>query len=226
MLTGHPGHASSAESAVATRSTLQRQNHVMDSISNLLFGFFRLEEILSKHSGVFDPSTDLSVDCVKVDNIHNLVKSKTNQDREWTIVTLSCMENDLCMSSDHTAYLGVMPQSGTHLTRTRLVEELQKVIGRTGLEPNQFSGHSFTGLATVASVRGIPDSQIKLLGRLISTAFQVYLKPSITEMAQLTSRSPLLGHQDCSVSEPIQECYAMPEFILTVQSYTGRHYYT
>ena len=54
----------------------------------------------------------ISVDCVKKDNIYNLrkiqigvVKLKTDQDRRQTIINLPHTEDDLCMSSGHTAYL-------------------------------------------------------------------------------------------------------------------------
>lgn len=190
------------------------------------FGFFRSGEICAKQSGAFDPSTDLSMDCVKVDNLLNprviqirLAKSKTDQGREGAIINLPRTEDDLCPVAallTWLVYRGNFPgplflfQSGAHLTRARLVEELRKAMERTGLEPNQFSGHSFRiGAATAAAARGIPDSQIKLLGRWKSAAFQLYLKPSGTQMAQLASRlsqvPALLEHgQDHSAVERTQ----------------------
>ena len=53
------------------------------------FHFFRLHEICSGHAESFDPSTELSVENVRVDSIHNsrvthiwLAKSKMDQIRE------------------------------------------------------------------------------------------------------------------------------------------------
>ena len=81
------------------------------------------------------------------------------------------------------------------------MEELWKAMERAGLELNHFSGHGFRiGTATTATVRGIPDSQIKLLGGWKSTAFQFYLKLLSMQITQLAGRlaqmSPLPGQHD------------------------------
>ena len=80
-------------------------------------------------------------------------------------------------------------RSGSHLTRAAFVRELWKALLGVGWDPNYYSGHSFRrGAATTAAASGIPDSHIKLLGRWRSEAFQVYLKPSDHQMANLVAR--------------------------------------
>ena len=169
------------------------------------FGFFRSGEICAGHSESFDPSADLSVDNVKVDSVHNprtirirLSKSKTDQLREGAVINLPRTEDDLCPVAallTWLVYRGNSPgplfffRSGAHLTRPSMVVELRKALSEVGLDPNHFSGHSFRkGAATTAAAQGIPDSQIKLLGRWRSAAFQVYLNPSGQQIASLAAR--------------------------------------
>ena len=102
------------------------------------------------------------------------------------------------MSNSYVAWLvyrGKFPgplfllQSGAPLTRTRLVKELRTVLSELGLEAELFSGHSFRkGAATTAAARGISDSQIKVLGRWRSSAFQRYIHPSRNQVASLAAR--------------------------------------
>ena len=169
------------------------------------FGFFRSGEICTDRSNFFDPAGDLSVDNVKVDDIHNphivriwLSKSKTDQAREGAMINLPRTGDDLCPVAAVLTWLvhrGNSPgplfrfRSGAHLTRPTLVGELRKSLADIGLNPDHYSGHSFRkGAATTAAAQGIPDSQIKLLGRWRSSAFQVYLKPSDQQMASLAAR--------------------------------------
>ena len=172
------------------------------------FGFFRSGEICTEKSESFDPLAKLLVDRVKVDNIVDpqvvwiwLSKSKTDQAREGAAINLPRTSDDLCPVAallTWIVYRGDSPgplflfRSGSHLTRAAFVRELRKALLGVGLDPNHYSGHSFRrGAATTAAASGIPDSHIKLLGRWRSAAFQVYLKPSDHQMANLAAR--LLG---------------------------------
>ena len=169
------------------------------------FGFFRSGEICSNQADMFNPATDLSVDSVTIDSVRNprLVRirlqiSKTDPFREGAIITLPRTEDDLCPVAALLSWLVYrgkssgplfLLQSGAPLTRTRLVTELRKVLSDLGLEAEHFSGHSFRkGAATTAAARGIPDSQIKILGRWKSSAFQRYLHPSDGHVANLAAR--------------------------------------
>lgn len=169
------------------------------------FGFFRSGEICSSQSEAFDPTSDLAIDSVSIDSIHNprliriqLETSKTDPFREGAVINLPRTEDDLCPVAallTWLVYRGNSPgplfllQSGALLTRARLVTELRKALSDIGLEAEHFSGHSFRkGAATTAAAHGIPDSQIKILGRWKSAAFQVYLKPSGAQMANVAAR--------------------------------------
>ena len=154
---------------------------------------------------MFNPATDLSVDSITIDSVRNprlarirLQISKTDPFREGAIITLPRTEDDLCPVAALLSWLVYrgkssgplfLLQSGAPLTRTRLVTELRKVLSDLGLEAEHFSGHSFRkGAATTAAARGIPDSQIKILGRWKSSAFQRYLQPSDGHVANLAAR--------------------------------------
>ena len=78
-------------------------------------------------------------------------------------------------------------QSGVPLTRARLVAELRRALStRNTKNADRFSGHSFrSGVATTAAAHGIEDSQIKLLGRWRSGAYQAYIWPKGPQLARL-----------------------------------------
>ena len=169
------------------------------------FGFFQSGEICTEKSESFDPSAELSVESVKVDNIVGpqvvwiwLSKSKSDQVKEGATINLLRMSDDLCPVAALLTWLiyrGNSPgplflfSSGSHLTHATFVGELQKATLGVGLDPNHYSGHSFCrGAATTAAASSILDSHIKLLGRWRSAAFQVYLKPSDHQMANLAAR--------------------------------------
>ena len=77
--------------------------------------------------------------------------------------------------------------SGAPLTRPQLVSNLRSFVTQMGGYASGLSGHSFrSGAATTAVQLSIPDSQIKLLGRWKSNAFQQYVKPSLTHLAKLS----------------------------------------
>ena len=171
------------------------------------FGFFRSGEICSEATvgrGLSE-APDLSVDSLEVDNFRDprvvklhLRRSKTDPFREGTTINIPRTGDDLCPVAallSWLVYRGQAPgplfvmQSGTPLTRSRLVTELRGVLRELGLEADHFSGHSFRkGAATTAAAQGVADSQIKLLGRWKSAAFQRYLHPSTSDMASLAAR--------------------------------------
>ena len=171
------------------------------------FGFFRSGEICGPTavSEGLGPTTELSVDSIAIDSIRDprsvrihLRRSKTDPFREGASISLPRTNDDLCPVAALLSWLvhrGNSPgplfrlQSGAPLTRPRLVIELRKVLGEVGLEAEHFSGHSFRkGAATTAAALGIPDSQIKLLGRWKSTAFQRYLHPAESHLANLAAQ--------------------------------------
>ena len=86
------------------------------------------------------------------------------------LVVRSPREGSLFMFSD-----------GHLLTRQRLVEAVCRALGKAGLDPSKYCGHSFRiGAATAAAERGMEDSVIKTLGRWRSLAYLEYPHPERT----------------------------------------------
>ena len=139
------------------------------------FGFFRSGEICSEATDGrgLNETPDLS----EIDNFRDpcvvklhLQRSKTDPFREGTTINIPHTGDDLCPVAallSWLVYRGQAPgplffmQSGTPLTRPRLVTELRGVLRELGLEAEHFSGHSFQKRAsTTAATQGVADSQI------------------------------------------------------------------
>ena len=102
------------------------------------------------------------------------------------VVYLGTTGADLCPVA---AMLDYMVRRGNHLgpmflfenhralTRARLVTELREALQTAGYDPQKYAGHSYhIGAATTASLCGIQDSTIKMLGRWQSSAYTLYIK--------------------------------------------------
>ena len=72
--------------------------------------------------------------------------------------------------------------AGNPLTCFQFSCMLKKGITSLGLNPREFSPHSFRlGAATSAALCGMPDDQIKNMGRWKSSAFKLYIRPRLPE---------------------------------------------
>ena len=71
---------------------------------------------------------------------------------------------------------------GLPVSRSTFSNQLATAIQLCGLSPSQYKGHSFrTGAASHAADQGFSDTQIRLLGRWKSNAFQRYIRvPSLS----------------------------------------------
>lgn len=75
------------------------------------------------------------------------------------------------------APLFITPE-GHPMSRRWFIRNLNVAIQHIGLNPKQFSGHSFRiGAATVAAAQGVPPSSLQQLGRWSSSAFTAYIRP-------------------------------------------------
>ena len=64
---------------------------------------------------------------------------------------------------------------GQLLTKDRFVTRVRAALEETGLDKKSHAGHSFRiGAATTASLCGIIEATIKMLGRWERTAYQLY----------------------------------------------------
>ena len=175
------------------------------AFTTCFFGFMRSGELCIHDSTKgFDETTDLTFTDVAVDNYQNpslirihLKSSKTDPFCKGTDILLGRTRDELCPVAAMLQWLvrrGNAPgplflfASRAPLTRPRLVSSLRSIITQMGGVASGFSDHSFrSDAATTAAQLNIPDSQIKLLGRWKSSAFQRYLKPPLTHLARLSS---------------------------------------
>ncbi len=125
------------------------------------FGFLRSGEMTAPSDRTFDPS------CHLVDNPENpqvlrvtIKQSKTDPFCKGINLNLGKTAADLCPVREVLNYLVVRGRrqgplflfaDGTYLTRLRLVEALRQALGKAGIDPTKYSGHSFRiGAATTA----------------------------------------------------------------------------
>ena len=167
-----------------------------------LFGFLRAGECTVNCT--FDPSIHLTVQDLQVDaevnpsSLRVRIKScKTDPFRQGCFIYLGRGQAPLCPISAILAYLHRRgPSSGplfidTHgqpLTRSRLSSFIQSVLQGEEI-PGQFSGHSFRiGAATTAAQCGIPDHLIKTMGRWSNDAYQLYVRPPVESILEVSGR--------------------------------------
>ncbi|KAG1955732.1 putative nuclease HARBI1 [Pimephales promelas] len=80
---------------------------------------------------------------------------------------------------------------------------LKSTLNSSGIPTEQFSSHSFRiGAATTAAQRGLPDHQIKMLGRWSSQAFETYI--TLDKHNKHLLLSPACFHLDAMGAPPFQ----------------------
>ena len=80
-----------------------------------------------------------------------------------------------------------MLPDGKPLTGMALVSWLKSTLQQIGVNPTQFSGHSFLiGAATTAAARGIGDATIQTLGRWKSDSYTRYIRIPRNELSTLS----------------------------------------
>ena len=121
-------------------------------------------------------------------------QSKTDPFRQGVEVFLGRTDSVICPVEAVVNYIGVHPsapgplfihQSGTPLTCTYLVSQLQAALRAAGLDDTQFNGHSF-GAATMAAMQCLEDSLIQTLGRWRSDAYRSYIRIPRSDLANVS----------------------------------------
>ncbi len=169
------------------------------------FGFLRAGEFLIPDGVQFDPSRHLSLADIVLDTsaprwrfLVTIKASKTDQYFQGAQVVLGATEADLCPVAALLDYLSSRGDSpgplfvfsdGSPLHRSRFVQEVQRALSASGLTGLNFNSHSFRiGAATSAGAAGVPESTIKVLGRWKSLAYQQYIRPSMDDLAEVSSQ--------------------------------------
>jgi integrase len=104
---------------------------------------------------------------------------------------------DLCPVAALLEYVAIRPKhpgplflfkDWSFLTRDKLVTAVSLVFRQAGLNPSEYSGHSFrNGAATRAAQVGIEDSVVKMLGRWESSAYQRYIRTPRDTLAAVSA---------------------------------------
>ena len=167
------------------------------------FGFMRTGEftVSEPHSAARVLAiADVSVDSRENPQLVNLRlrSSKTDQYGEGVTISLARNDSDLCPVAAVLAYVAVRPPGegpllrdaeGSPLTKRLFSRKFHEVLKGAGIDPTHYKGHSFRiGAATSAAAVGISDSNIKMLGRWSSDAFQTYIRTPSSELGALATR--------------------------------------
>ena len=169
------------------------------------YGFLRCSKFTIPSLQAYNPTHHSSTTDIKVDS-HNtpsiitvqIKSSKTDPFGKGATIYLGKGRSSLCPVAAILQYLAIRPSdngplfidhTGKPLTKPAFVTHIKQVLKAVGKKSNAYKGHSFRiGAATTAAACGLEDSTIKTLGRWSSAAFQLYIRASPSDLAQLTSR--------------------------------------
>jgi len=141
---------------------------------------------------------------VSVDNQPHLLQvaieqSKTDPFRRGVNIYLGATDSAICPVKSMLAYLALrggqvgplfIIKEDRGLTRLAFSSALDSSLSKLKLDHKKYNIHSFQigAAATSATQARIPGSQIKMLGRWQSDAYQLYIKTPPVELANLTKQ--------------------------------------
>ena len=141
---------------------------------------------------------DIAIDCQHLPGMIkvSIKQSKTNPFRHGVNLYLGKTDKDICPVKGIFAISGYPRQStrplfmGNNekmLTRQIFSTELDCILSKLKLDKGSYNMHSFRiGAATSAMEAGIPETQIKMLGRWQCNAYQGYVKTPPEDLAKLS----------------------------------------
>ena len=123
----------------------------------------------------------------KKGRIHFTIKaSKTDPFREGVTLLITPTHHSICPIRALIRYLAKSPfhssplykhKNGKCLTRPEVSRLIKKAVRKNGINPKQYSCHSFRiSAASTAAAAGISDSMITSLGRWRSECYQRYIR--------------------------------------------------
>lgn len=164
------------------------------------FLMLRAGELTVASSDHFDPSIHLTCSDAKLHtaadgseylSLH-IKQSKTDQRRQGVTLYTAHSNHFVCAVCAMKTNLALQHRRGTvskdtiplfqlsdssPLTKIDLVSFVSQLLRLIGIDPSQYSGHSLRiGGATSASIAGLSDYEIKLLGRWNSDCYQRYIR--------------------------------------------------
>ena len=174
------------------------------ALSIAFFGFLRCGEFTT-YSNEFDSDSNLCYGDVllKPQEVYiNLKSSKTDPFRHGLKIPLFKNESPICpvtamsnfmeersrFAMDKTLPL-FMFIDYTHLTRNKFICMLRELCVLSGIDSNEYSGHSFRiGAATSCAKNGIADHLIQSLGRWRSDCYKTYVRVSKSSTKEAQSK--------------------------------------
>ena len=172
---------------VVTKNNFELQ--LFRAVYSLAFyGFLRVGELTV--GGKNNSNHVICIEDTKInsDHIEIIIKSsKTDQFGQGTTINIS-KQNEIenCPVDLLTQYLQQRPTysgplfchfDGAPLTRYQFNAILKKCFSMLGIKDGNFKSHSFRiGRATTCAIEGMPDDQIKQLGRWKSDAYLRYIR--------------------------------------------------
>jgi hypothetical protein len=155
------------------------------------FGCLRAGELTVPSVMSFDPLIHLSVGDVNFSQLDPntpymsvfIKRSKTDKSNKGFNVYIGCSGTNVCALCAVKKLLSNYAHRDLHLplfefsnhivlTKSLFVKHTRTYMSLIGLDPKQFSGHSYrSGGATSAAAAGLSDWEVKLLGRWTSDAY-------------------------------------------------------
>ena len=123
--------------------------------------------------------------------------SKTDQFRTSSTVIWGSTGAEICPDAALLDYLNrlggpgplFINQDKSPLRRHKFIGCVQQALIMADLQGSDFNGHSFhIGAAMSANQAGVPETTIKVLGRWQSMAYQRYIRPSSSELAEVAGK--------------------------------------
>ena len=183
------------------------------------FGFLRVAEFTARST------TETPPNIVAINDIQraagyppefirvHLRQSKTDPFGTGVHVYLGRTNHSICPVAAILSFVAIRPPNlpgpllrfldGSTLSRTYLVTQVKKALSAAGIDPSRYSAHSFRiGAATTAAAAGIPDHQIKMLGRWESSAYTLYVRTPPNQLSALSARL-VRPQQNQNTSQPL-----------------------
>ena len=182
----------------------------------LLFGPFswspfftmaRKSNLVPDTAASFDPDRQLSREKVLMGNgclmvIWTWAKNIQNRNRVHKVPLLHILRSLLCTVKAYRNMCRLVPLDGKHpafalkssrgpvsVTYQQFNQKLKKLVGACGLNPDNFSTHSFRrGGSTCAFRADVPETLIQLQGDTASDCYKKYLEMGLAEKRAVSLR--------------------------------------